>query len=121
MFLAYNADETKLLKRRAAFKKSMVFLLRLAEEGNILEASRYALSRTLRGLFKRKPHSRYDMASDSMRVLGHSVADTILEDERDSGKAAAILLLTALDVAYISVLAVSNGRPLSLKTRLIGS
>ncbi|KAI4268582.1 MAG: hypothetical protein LQ337_007756 [Flavoplaca oasis] len=105
MFLAYNADETKLLKRRIAFKKSMAFLLKLAEEGNIQEASRYTLSRTLRSLFKRKPHSRSDLALDFMRVLGRSVADTILDEERDSGKAAAILLLTALDVAYISVLA----------------
>ena len=32
IFLSYNADETKLIKRRAAFKKSMAFLLRLAEE-----------------------------------------------------------------------------------------
>ena len=120
MFLAYNADETKLLKRRTAFKKSMAFLLKLAKEGNILEASRYALSRTLQGLFKRKPHSRYDMALDSMRVLGRSVADTILDEERDSGKAAAILLLAALDVAYISVLAVSNGIPLGSRTRLTG-
>lgn len=118
MFLAYNADETKLLKRRIAFKKSMAFLLKLAEEGNIQEASRYTLSRTLRSLFKRKPHSRSDLALDFMRVLGRSVADTILDEERDSGKAAAILLLTALDVAYISVLAVSHGLPLHLRTIL---
>ncbi|KAL8990819.1 MAG: hypothetical protein Q9169_008029 [Polycauliona sp. 2 TL-2023] len=105
MFLAYNADETKLLKRRTAFKTSMNFLLKLAEEGNILEASRSKLSRAIRGLFKGKPHSQSDFAFDSMRALGRSVANTILQEEGDSGKAAAILLMTALDVAYISVLA----------------
>lgn len=31
-FLSYNTDETKLIKRRAAFKESMNVLLQLAEE-----------------------------------------------------------------------------------------
>lgn len=42
-----------------------------------------------------------------MRELGKLVAQRILESERDAGRAAAILLLTALDGAYNSVLAVS--------------
>ena len=45
VFLSYNADETKLLKRRAAFKSSMEFLLDLAEQGSIYEASRGGVSR----------------------------------------------------------------------------
>ncbi|KAL8697068.1 MAG: hypothetical protein Q9224_002486 [Gallowayella concinna] len=105
VFLAYNADETKLLKRRDAFKSSMAFLLKLAEGGNILEASRWRVSTAIRGLFKRKVRSACDVASESMRELGLASAKEILKHEKDSGKAAAILLLTALDVAYISVLA----------------
>ncbi|KAL8867169.1 MAG: hypothetical protein Q9174_005832, partial [Haloplaca sp. 1 TL-2023] len=105
VFLSYNTDETKLIKRRTAFKDSMAFLLKLAEEGNILEASRWGVTKTIRGLFKDSPTSAQDMASEPMRALGRSVATRILKDENDSGKAAAILLLTALDIAYISVLA----------------
>lgn len=104
-FLAYNADETKLLRRRNAFRQSMAFLLKLAEEGNILEASRWRVTKAIRGLFTGGTASSHESAQDSMRVLGRSVADRILKDEKDSGKAAAILLMTALDVAYISVLA----------------
>ncbi|KAL8693454.1 MAG: hypothetical protein Q9218_001725 [Villophora microphyllina] len=105
VFLSYNADETKLLKRRTAFKESMEFLLTLAEGGNILEASRWGVVKTFRGLFKATAIDDHGKASESMRALGRSVAATILREERDTGKAAAILLLTALDVAYISVLA----------------
>ena len=43
----------------------------------------------------------------SIKELGKLVAQRILESERDAGKAAAILLLTALDGAYNSVLVVS--------------
>ncbi|KAL8966247.1 MAG: hypothetical protein Q9183_003455, partial [Haloplaca sp. 2 TL-2023] len=105
VFLSYNADETKLIQRRTAFKNSMAFLLKLAEEGNILEASRWGVTRTIRGFFKENTASAQETASEPMRALGRSVADRILRDENDSGKAAAILLLTALDIAYISVLA----------------
>ncbi|KAL8785819.1 MAG: hypothetical protein Q9213_003126 [Squamulea squamosa] len=100
----YNADETKLLKRRNAFKGSMVFLLKLAGEGNILEASRWRVSTAIRGLFKRKARPACDITSGSMRALGLLVAKGFLKNEKDSGKATAILLLTALDVAYSSVL-----------------
>lgn len=106
VFLAYNTDETKLLKRRNAFKTSMDFLLNLAREGNILEASRWEISRSLRNLFNQKPVSIRDQETGQMKALGMRAAKSILEQEKDSGKAAAILLLAALDVAYISVLAV---------------
>ena len=106
MFLAYNADETKLLKRRNAFKDSMEFLLNLAKEGNILEASRWGISKSLKSLFNQKPTSTRDQEIGQMKALGLEAADRILKQEKDSGKAAAILLLAALDVAYIGVLAV---------------
>ncbi|KAL8789579.1 MAG: hypothetical protein Q9195_006756 [Heterodermia aff. obscurata] len=102
VFLAYNADETKLLKRRNAFKQSMEFLLNLAKEGNILEASRWGVSKSIRSLFNQKPR---DKESGQMKALGLATADRILKQEKDTGKAAAMLLLVALDVAYISVLA----------------
>ena len=111
MFLAYNADETKLLKRRNAYKASMEFLLNLAKEGNILEASRWGVTRSLRGLFNQKPVSIRDQETGQMKALGLAAAQRILEQEKDSGKAAAILLLVALDVAYISVLAVCRSSP----------
>ena len=107
MFMSYNADETKLLKRRTDFKRSMEFLLKLAEEGNILEASRWGISKFGRSFFSKHDH---EVTSKAMKALGRSVAARILEDERDGGKAAAMLLLTALDVAYISVLAVRPDR-----------
>ena len=106
MFLAYNADETKLLKRRNAFKSSMEFLLNLAREGSILEAGRWGISRSLRSLFNQQPTSNRDRETGHMKALGLAAADRILKQENDSGKAAAILLMVALDVAYISVLAV---------------
>ena len=85
----------------------MEFLLKLAEEGNIREASRWQVTTTVRGFFQGNPVGSQDTASESMRALGRSIADRVLKDEHDSGKAAVILLLTALDVAFISVLAVA--------------
>lgn len=108
VFLSYNTDETKLLKRQAAFKESMQFLLKLTERGNILEASRWDITKPLRiieNLFKAKS---LDNESLWMKDLGRSVAALIFKKEKDIGKAAAILLLTALDIAYISVLSVSS-------------
>ena len=111
IFLAYNADETKLLKRRNAFKGSMEFLLNLAREGSILEAGRWGISRSLRNLFNQKPVSIRDQETGQMKALGLAAADRILKQEKDSGKAAAILLMVALDVAYVSVLAVCWSNP----------
>ena len=111
VFLAYNADETKLLKRRNAFKNSMEFLLNLAREGNILEASRWGICKALRSLFNQESVSRRDQETGQMKALGLAAANRILKQEKDSGKAAAILLLVALDVAYISVLAVCWSNP----------
>ena len=86
-------------KRRAAFKTSMQFLFELAESGNIKEANKWWFPRVLFG-------GNSDTVANHMKHLGTTVAKRILEQEKDTGKAAAILLLTALDSAYNSVLAV---------------
>ncbi len=107
-FFSYNGDETKLLKRRQAFKSSASFLFTLAKGGNAYEASRWTISRWVRDnlgallSFGKKE-------KNPMRELGFRVAHDIFEIEKDSGKAAAILLLIALDSAYNSVIAVSFG------------
>ena len=99
VFLSYNIDETKMWKRRVAFKTSMQFLFELAESGNIKEATKWRLPGFLSG-------GNTDTPANHMKQLGKKVAKRILEQEKDTGKAAAILLLTALDSAYNSVLAV---------------
>ena len=88
-------------KRRAAFKTSMQFLFELAESGNIKEGNRWSLTRYFLG-------GNSDTPANHMKHLGRTVAKRILEQEKDTGKAAAILLLTALDSAYNSVLAVCS-------------
>lgn len=98
VFLTYNADETKLLKRRKAFKESLVLLFHLALRGNIAEANQWAITRALMGRKKTNP----------MIELGFKTASLILEHESDPEKAATILLFIGLDFAYNSVLAVSS-------------
>ncbi|KAI1159060.1 heme peroxidase [Nemania serpens] len=95
VFLTYNADETKLLKRRKAFKESLVLLFHLALRGNIAEANQWAITRALMGRKKTNP----------MIELGFKTASLILEHESDPEKAATILLFIGLDFAYNSVLA----------------
>ena len=91
-------------KRRAAFKDSMQFLYGLAEEGSIKVANRYATTNGFIGLFQRKDMS----AEKKMKDFGLTVARRILKGESDTGRAAAVLLLTALDGVFNSVLAVSG-------------
>lgn len=99
-FLAYNPDETKMWERRVAAQKSMIFLMDLAEGGNIKTAASWSLSR----LF-----GKHDPKPKNMGELGTLVArQTLKREDNDFNKAAAILLLTALDGAYNFVLAVSN-------------
>ncbi|KAI9705161.1 MAG: hypothetical protein M1820_005308 [Bogoriella megaspora] len=93
IFLSYNADETKLLKRRKAFKTSMSFLIDLTLHANIAAANQWGFTRAL---FGRK-------RDNQMTDLGFAVAEKVLEYESDAGKAAAILLLVCLDFAYNSV------------------
>jgi hypothetical protein len=99
IFFSYNADETKLLKRREAFRSSMTFLYNLTRDGNILEANRWNITRGFLSMGKKD--------SNPMTKLGLKVAERVLEHEGDAGRSAAILLMIALDSAYNSVLAVS--------------
>ena len=103
IFLTYNADETKLLKRRAAFKSSLQYLLELTESGSVRDANRWTMTQMFMGI----SHSD-DAPASFMRTLGLQIAERILKQEPDPGKAAAILLLTALDVVYNAVLAVCS-------------
>ena len=61
------------------------------------------ITRLARKLWGQGPESK----PKSIKELGKLMAQRILKSERDAGKAAAILLLTALDGAYNSVLVVS--------------
>lgn len=90
-------------KRRVAFKNSMKFLFGLAENGNVKNADRSPLTKWAASLFGNKDESK----PKNIKDVGIYVAQKILESEKDPGRAAAILLLTALDAAYNSVLAVS--------------
>ena len=107
IFLSYNADETKLLKRRKAFRSSMAFLFELTKKANILEASRWPLTRWAKNTLGYVWPFGKRSSKNPMTALGLKVAEKVLEHERDAGRAAAILLLIALDSAYNSVLAVS--------------
>jgi hypothetical protein len=84
----------------------MKFLYELTQGANILEASRWTVSRWVRGGFS-YVWSFGKKIDNPMAKLGLNVAQQILEHEQDLGRAAAILLLIALDSAYNSVLAVS--------------
>lgn len=77
----------------------MKFLYDLTRNGNIWQANRWSITRDFISMGKEE--------SNPMVELGFKVAERILEHERDAGSSAAILLLTALDSAYNSVLAVS--------------
>ena len=97
IFLSYNADETKLLKRRKAFKTSMSFLIDLTINANVAAANQWGFTRALFGRKRDNP----------MTDLGYTVAERVLKYEGDAGRAAAILLLVCLDFAYNSVVSVS--------------
>ena len=89
-FLAYGVDETKLLSRRAAFKKSTQF---------IRAASRFSLSSYFSNDMDGSPEKK-------MKSFGMKIAKSVLEQDKGAGRAAATLLLVALDGAYNSILAV---------------
>ena len=81
----------------------MQFLFSLAESGNVRDATLMPVTRWARKLFGQGADSK----PKSIKEVGKLVAQRIMESERDAGRTAAILLLTALDAAYNSVLAVS--------------
>lgn len=102
VFLSYNADETKLLKRRQAFKTSMKFLYELTQEGHVREANKLGIFQAIGSLFKSK---------NPMEKMGLGIAHEVLKNEKDFGRSAAILMLIGLDSAYNAVLAVSPQLP----------
>ena len=104
VFLAYNGDETKMWKRRAAFKSSMQFLLNLAESGNVRNATQMPLTKWVTSLLGK----REEVKPKSIVDVGKLVARRILDSEKDVRKTAAVLLLTALDGAFNSVLVVRS-------------
>ncbi|KAF9765930.1 hypothetical protein IL306_001713, partial [Fusarium sp. DS 682] len=93
IFLSYNADETKWLQRREAFKASMKKLIELTQKGTIWEAGQWDITRALFG--KKETNAMHD--------LGVFIAKQILDYEKDQKKASAILLLICLDFAYNAV------------------
>lgn len=106
IFLSYNADGTKLLKRRKAFRLSMNFLFKLTKEANISEANRWTLTRWARNSLRYIMSFGKQRADNPMAELGFKIARQVLEHEKDTGRGTAMLLLVALDSAYNSVLAV---------------
>lgn len=109
VYFSYNADETKLPKRRKVFKDSMKFLFDLTlNEGNVAEANKFRLTRALQSVgswfWKSAAGDKNPMSE-----LGFKVSEQVLQQqEDDAGKAAAILLLIALDSSYNSVLAFTS-------------
>jgi hypothetical protein len=98
-FLSYNVDETKLLKRRQAFKTSIALLTDLASRGTIAQASQLG---AIKAWFM-------GSTENPMTRLGCSIAKDIMVYENNASKAAAILLLVCLDFAYNAVNSVSQG------------
>ena len=90
-----------MLSRRAAFKQSMRFLYDLAKRGNVKAVSRWSLSSLLSW------HGKDESPETKVKSFGMKIAKSVLEQDKDIGRAAATLLLIALDGAYNSVLAVS--------------
>jgi len=94
VFLAYNTDETKWMARRQAFQKSVKFLVDLTQQGTIWEANQiFGLSKMLFGKEESNP----------MHDMGVFVAKQVLKYEPDRVRAAGILLLISLDLAYNAV------------------
>ncbi|KAK0648984.1 heme peroxidase-domain-containing protein [Cercophora newfieldiana] len=103
VYLSYNADETKVLKRRKAFQASMAFLFDLTlNKGNVSRAAKRQLQQ-FRRLFGTNSKPK------SLETLGFTIAQEILSHESNNkGRAAAILLLVGLDNAYNTVIAFNS-------------
>ncbi|KAI0469662.1 heme peroxidase-domain-containing protein [Xylariaceae sp. FL0804] len=101
VFLSYNSDETKAMKRRQAFRTSVKLLFELAQNGNIRVANRWAVTRWAGNALGRL----FGKRTNPMTELGFKVAQQVLEHEPDADKAAAIFLLAGLDSVYNTVLA----------------
>lgn len=97
------------MERRQAFKLSIQKLIDLTQKGSIWDGSQWEITKAL---FGRKD-------TNAMHQLGVFVAKQILEFERDQSKAAAILLLICLDLAYNAVVSVSLSRYLVVLERML--
>ena len=89
-----------MLSRRTAFTTSMQFLYDLAESGNIRAASKSSLSNFFSW------NGTDESPETKMKSFGMKIAKSMLEQDKDAGRATATLLLVALDGAYNFVLAV---------------
>lgn len=109
VYFSYNADETKLPKRRKVFKDSMKFLFDLTlNESNVAEANKFRLTRALQNVGSWFWRSAAGDKSP-MSELGFKVSERVLQQQNgDAGRAAAILVLIALDSSYNSVLAFTS-------------
>lgn len=96
VFLSYNTDETKLLKRRKASKKSLGFLHDLVLKGNIGEANRFRVTRFLFGARQ----------NSEMAKLGFQVAERVIAHTTNINVAASIMIFVGLHTAYNAVYAV---------------
>lgn len=99
VFLSYNTDETKLLRRRKAFKASMETLHGLTLNGSIGAAARWRITNCVLGTFKN---------DNAMTKLGYEVAELLLKNEPNATDAAAVMVLVGLDAAFNAVLAVGT-------------
>lgn len=97
------------MERRQAFKLSIQKLIDLTQKGSIWDGSQWEITKAL---FGRKD-------TNAMHQLGVFVAKQILEFEKDQSKAAAILLLICLDLAYNAVVSVSLSRYLEVLERIL--
>ena len=82
--------------------------LRFRGSGNVKSADRFPITKWAMSQWG----NREEAKSKNIKDVGTFGAQKILETEKDPGRAAAILL-TALDAAYNSVLAVSSSTPRS--------
>ncbi|KAI1329875.1 heme peroxidase-domain-containing protein [Xylariaceae sp. FL0255] len=102
-FVAYNVDETKMIRRHKDFKASMTFLYELTRNGHISQYTAWGRFMSAMGAlwpFGKKPNA--------MKQLGLEVARDILISETNHDRAAAMLLLSGLDSAYHAVVAFTS-------------
>lgn len=94
-FMSYNADETKLFRRRKDFKASLEVLYNLTANGDIYG---WSVSRMLSRRSNTNP----------MTKLGHEIAARLQQRGRSQATCISHLVLIGLHSAYNTVLAVSH-------------
>lgn len=110
VFMSYNADETKLFKRRKAFRESLQVLYDLTINGDIYG---YKIPRMLSRAYSLNP----------MTKLGLEISKRLQHPGRSGATCASLLVLIGLHSAYNTVLAVSRyaSFDLTLLTNLFSS